>query len=60
MPPPTEKTARSSTVGDRACRCISVGEQIHCHSGYESTDKDTSDIKLLATRFDFQSPPPDE
>ncbi len=51
-----EALSGRGTIGDRACRCLSVAAQIRSHTGYEPTDKDTSDMKVLATRFDVQLP----
>ena len=53
-----EALSGRGTIGRRATRCLSVTEQIRCHTGYEPTETDSTDMNLLSTHFDVEIPPP--
>ena len=44
-------------IGGRATRCLSVAEQIRCHTGYEPSEIDRADMNLLAAYFEVEVPP---
>jgi lincosamide nucleotidyltransferase A/C/D/E len=53
-----EALSGRGTIGGCEVRCLSVREQIRCHTGYEPTETDRADMDLLATHFGVEIPPP--
>jgi lincosamide nucleotidyltransferase A/C/D/E len=53
--PPEGFTARG-VVGGVDLPCLSPEVQVLCHTGYEPTDTDRQDMRLLAERFGVQPP----
>jgi lincosamide nucleotidyltransferase A/C/D/E len=45
------------TVRERALPCLTAEVQMECHMGYEPTDTDRQDVRLLAERFNLPIPP---
>jgi len=44
------------TVGDREVRCLTPEAQMLCHTGYEPSDKDFREMRLLRQRFGVELP----
>jgi lincosamide nucleotidyltransferase A/C/D/E len=53
---PAEGFAGRGRVGGRPVRCLSAAVQVLVHAGYELTDKDYRELRLLHERFG--GPPP--
>ena len=45
------------TIADVAVRCLTSGAQMVAHTGYEPTDKDTHDVRMLHISFNLPLPP---
>jgi lincosamide nucleotidyltransferase A/C/D/E len=45
------------TISDVAVRCLTPEAQMAAHTGYEPTDKDTHDVRMLHNSFDLPLPP---
>jgi lincosamide nucleotidyltransferase A/C/D/E len=41
----------AGVIGGRSVRCVDAATQLLCHSGYELTDKDRTDVANLRRRF---------
>ncbi len=52
-----EALSGRGTIGSRATRCLSVTEQLRCHTGYKPTETDKADMNLLSTHFNVEIPP---
>jgi lincosamide nucleotidyltransferase A/C/D/E len=44
------------TVAGRELPCLTAEVQLECHTGYEPTDVDRHDVRLLAERFGLRLP----
>lgn len=51
--PPT-----TGVIGRREVRCCTVDSQLRAHLGYEPSNKDFADMRLLRKRFGCELPPP--
>jgi lincosamide nucleotidyltransferase A/C/D/E len=45
------------TISDVAVSCLTAEAQMAAHTGYEPTDKDAHDVRLLHNSFDLPLPP---
>jgi lincosamide nucleotidyltransferase A/C/D/E len=55
---PAEGFSGRGIVGGMSARCLTATTQVICHAGgYEPTEKDFRDMKLLRERFGVQVPP---
>lgn len=52
-PPPAE-----GAIGGRAVYCVDAATQVHCHLGYEPSEKDRQDMLHLHDRFGVELPDP--
>jgi lincosamide nucleotidyltransferase A/C/D/E len=50
--------AATGTIGGRQVRCLSAELQVRFRRGYEWSDRDEHDIRLLAEAFELPLPPP--
>ena len=46
------------TIAGRAVLCVSLATQLASHAGYEPDAGDIADMRLLASTFGFELPPP--
>ncbi len=53
---PPEGFAGRGEVAGRAVNCLTAEVQIECHQGYEPTEIDRRDMRLLAERFGLRLP----
>ena len=54
---PPEGFAGGGTIAGRPVPCLTPEVQLECHLGYEPTDTDRHDMRLLARRFGLRLPP---
>jgi lincosamide nucleotidyltransferase A/C/D/E len=47
----------SGTISDVAVQCLTPEAQMVAHTGYEPTDKDTHDLRMLHITFNLPLPP---
>lgn len=57
---PPEGLRSAGKIAGLDVRCVSAEVQMACHLGYQPTEKDLSDMALLAVRFELCLPPPYE
>jgi lincosamide nucleotidyltransferase A/C/D/E len=53
---PPEGFAGRGIIGDRKVPCLTPEVQLECHVGYEPTETDRHDVRLLAARFGLPLP----
>jgi lincosamide nucleotidyltransferase A/C/D/E len=54
---PAAHLAGSGSIGGREVPCLSPGLQLRFHMGYEWSERDEQDVRLLAKRFGLPLPP---
>lgn len=55
---PAEDLRASGAIGGRPVRCLSPQLQLRFRLGYEWSDRDEHDVRLLVERFGVPAPPP--
>jgi lincosamide nucleotidyltransferase A/C/D/E len=53
---PAEAFDGRGSIGVVAVRCLTAAAQMRSHTGYEPTEKDVHDVRLLHERFDLPLP----
>jgi lincosamide nucleotidyltransferase A/C/D/E len=55
---PARHLRATGTIGDRRVRCLSPELQVRFRMGYEWSERDEHDLRLLVTTFELPPPPP--
>jgi lincosamide nucleotidyltransferase A/C/D/E len=55
---PASDLRATGAIGGRAVRCLSAELQLRFRLGYEWSDRDVHDVRLLIERFGVPAPPP--